>query len=64
MNSNKFRAEKILHEVIRDLPEAQKIEKALERGIITPLAALRCIVGAWEEELEKTATATNANRDN
>lgn len=31
----KFATEKRLHEIIRDLPEAAKVNKALERGVIT-----------------------------
>ena len=34
MNSKKYRIEKVLHELIRDLPEVARINKAYENGLI------------------------------
>ena len=33
--NNKFKAEKVLHEIIRDLPEVKKYNDMLEHGLIT-----------------------------
>lgn len=35
MANTKFKIEKQIHEVIRDIPEAAKINESLERGLIT-----------------------------
>lgn len=57
----KYQIEKVLHEVIRDMPEARKIESMLERGIITPLSALKEIVQVWDSEIERVASEINEN---
>ena len=50
----KFRIEKILHEVIRDLPEAATINSRLDRGYITTAEAL--------EELARIIRKEKQNR--
>ena len=57
----KFKTEKALHEVIRDLPDAMKIEEACEAGQITPFEALKAIVNAWDAEIERAAEKINQN---
>lgn len=34
MKENKYRLEKVLHELIRDLPEVRKINDSFEKGYI------------------------------
>lgn len=51
----KYRSEKVLHEVIRDLPEAQHIDRMLVRGCITVEEALRGIADAIAEERRAAA---------
>lgn len=33
--ANKYRIEKVLHEIIRDLPEANTVSREYDRGMIT-----------------------------
>lgn len=47
---NKFTTEKRLHEVIRDLPKAQAVERSLNRGYITLEEALITIANIIREE--------------
>lgn len=42
-NEKKYRIEKVLHEILRDLPEARKISDAFENGTITDAEALGII---------------------
>ena len=35
MNEKKFKLEKVLHEIIRDLPEVKKINERYEKGFYT-----------------------------
>lgn len=35
MNSRKYQAEKILHQMIRDIPEIARINKAWEQGMLS-----------------------------
>ena len=51
----KFKTEKMLHEIIKDLPEAAKIERLLERGYITIEEALQSISEAIKAEKERSA---------
>lgn len=51
----KYRSEKMLHEVIRDLPEAQHIDRMLVRGYITVEEALRGIADAIAAERRAAA---------
>ena len=48
----KFTTEKRLHEVIRDLPEAAKIDRMLERGYLTLEDALLSIATEIKKERE------------
>ena len=57
----KYKLEKVLHEIIRDLPEAGKIEQDLNRGLFTPLDAMKAICNIWETELDRIATEINSN---
>ena len=52
----KFKTEKILHEVIRDLPEAARIDKALTDGKCTIEEALEAIAYFIREEKERSKT--------
>lgn len=45
--NRKFEIEKVLHELIRDLPEAQKAEMYFNRGLITVDETLRLIASAY-----------------
>lgn len=49
----KFVVEKRIHEIIRDLPEATKVNEALKRGLITLDDALLCIAKIIKSEKEK-----------
>lgn len=53
----KFKTEKILHEVIRDLPEAANIENMLYRGFITIEEALEAMAQVIREEKERSRKA-------
>lgn len=52
----KYSIEKVLHEIIRDLPEAAKAERQFERGYILPEDALTAIAQAIKEERERSRT--------
>lgn len=45
--NRKFEIEKVLHELIRDLPDAMKAEKYYNRGLITADETLRWIANAY-----------------
>ena len=49
----KFELEKALHEIIRDLPEAEKINRNFKRGTITTAEAFREIWEAIQAETDK-----------
>lgn len=49
---NKYRMEKMLHEIIRDLPEAAKVESCLDRGYITIEDALTVVARIIRAEKE------------
>ena len=51
----KYSIEKALHEVIRDLPAAQRTERLLDRGYITLEEALENIAQTIREERSKRA---------
>ena len=50
----KYTTEKILHEIIRDLPAAQRTERLLDRGYITIEEALENIAQTIREEKERS----------
>lgn len=52
MAQTKYRIEKILHEAIRDLPDASKANRAYERGYITLEDALKEIASTIKQERE------------
>ena len=39
-NENKYRIEKVLHELIRDLPEVRKVSDRFDHGMLTAEDAL------------------------
>ena len=47
---NKYDMEKVIHEFIRDLPEARKIENLFHKGYITAEEALRELADEIERE--------------
>lgn len=51
----KFTIEKMLHEIVRDLPAAQRTERLLDRGYITLEEALENIAQTIREERSKKA---------
>lgn len=51
----KYNLEKMLHEVIRDLPETAKIERLFTAGYITAAEALEAIARAMKEEKARAA---------
>ena len=50
--TRKYEIEKVLHEIIRDLPEAATTAKAYERGVITFDEALCDIARAYRKEIQ------------
>ena len=56
-NKVKYKSEKMLHEVIRDLPRAAKLEAYLDRGMITIEEALSGIAEAIREEKQRAREA-------
>jgi len=50
---NKFDIEKVLHEIIRDLPAAEKASRLFDNGYITFDDALRTIADIYREEMRK-----------
>lgn len=53
----KYRIEKTLHEIIRDLPEAQKISTGYDRGLLTLDSALAEIAAIIRAERNKEGDA-------
>lgn len=53
----KFELEKVLHEIIRDLPEAAKVNESFRRGFSTNMNAFQRIADIIREEQEKAAFA-------
>lgn len=51
----KFELEKVLHEIIRDLPEAAKIERRYKNGFCTSFDAFQEIADAIRAEKEKAS---------
>lgn len=49
-NMNKYRIEKVLHELIRDLPEVRKISRNYENGFLIFEDALKEIAEAARKE--------------
>ena len=50
--TKKYEIEKVLHEIIRDLPEAATTAKAYKRGVITFDEALYDIARAYRKEMQ------------
>ena len=50
---NKYRLEKVLHELIRDLPKVLAINTEFERGFITKEEAFKSVSDAIKNELER-----------
>lgn len=46
----KFQIEKFLHEIIRDLPDAYRINRKYERGFITADECMSAIIEAYRAE--------------
>ena len=55
MAQTKFTTEKILHELIRDLPEVKKANRNYERGFLTFDGFLMEVARAYREEKEKAS---------
>ena len=55
MAQTKFTTEKILHELIRDLPEVERANRNYERGLITFDSFLENVARAYREEREKAS---------
>ena len=53
MKKTKYRLEKVLHELIRDLPEVEKINTSFERGYICIDECFYLIDKAIREERNK-----------
>ena len=53
MNPKKYQIEKILHELIRDLPKCQKAARGFDRGLYTFDDALKIIASAYRDEISK-----------
>lgn len=53
----KYKIEKVLHEIIRDLPDAMDAERLFNRGYILPEEALEKIALAMKEERERSRNA-------
>lgn len=51
----KYKVEKILHELIRDIPEIEKANRNFERGFLTLDDFFAEVVRAYRAEMEKTA---------
>ena len=49
----KFSIEKTLHEIIRDLPSAERVERGYHIGILTFDEALMMIADAYRKERSK-----------
>ena len=48
------RLEKVLHEIIRDIPEAEEVTRLFDNGMITFDEALNSIAFAYREEKERS----------
>lgn len=55
----KYKGEKVLHEIIRDIPECANIESAFERGMITSEEYFRLIAQALHDDKLRAAIAAN-----
>lgn len=55
MSQKKYRIEKILHELIRDVPEIEKANDRFEKGFLTLDDFFREVVRIYRTEMEKTA---------
>lgn len=53
MAPKNYEIEKVLHEIIRDLPDARKAADGFKRGLYTFDDALRAIAAAYRIEKEK-----------
>ena len=53
MNQNKYRLEKVLHELIRDLPTLRVLNNIFEKGYITADEAFRQAAEIIQEESMK-----------
>lgn len=49
----KYNLEKVLHEIIRDIPGAAKVEQKFNRGFMTFDDALKEIASLYRDEKEK-----------
>lgn len=52
MSTTKFEIEKMLHEVIRDLPACGTVNRNYSKGIITFDEALKMLAAAYKRERE------------
>lgn len=52
----KFSTEKVLHEIIRDLPDAARAERNYNKGLITFDEAILLIATAYRKEMNKSET--------
>lgn len=50
---NKYRIEKMIHELIRDIPEIAKVNREWERGYITTDELLHDIANIYRDEIDK-----------
>lgn len=53
MSNEKFATEKVLHEIILDLPKAKKYDKCFQHGLLTIEEVLQLIVDEIKEERER-----------
>jgi hypothetical protein len=49
-NEKKYQIEKVLHELIRDLPQVRKISQSYERGLLPDYEALAEIAEVLKQE--------------
>ena len=54
---NKYRLEKVLHELIKDLPEVERVNRLFESGFITSEDAYQAISEIIRQEKERSKTA-------
>lgn len=57
----KFQIEKFLHEIIRDLPDAYRINRNYERGFIAADECLEAIIDAYRNE--RSASQKNTGEE-
>lgn len=55
MTQKKYRIEKILHELIRDVPEIEKANKQFEKGFLTLDDFFGEVVRIYRAEMEKAS---------